>query len=54
MQYLTTIILINVSAGVGAYVVITINDLKQNRKMWEKAYTELATELELVRLGVMK
>lgn len=53
-QFLLGIIAINVSVGLGAYAVITINELKKSKTMWEKAYTELAIENELLKLGVMK
>lgn len=52
------LILIAIVAGglFGLLVAIVNTLMKKDNEilMWQKAYTELATELELTKLGVMK
>jgi uncharacterized membrane protein YjjB (DUF3815 family) len=38
-------------AGLLAYLVVSISQLKANKKMWEQAYTKLAIEFELSKAG---
>lgn len=46
-----TILLSSVIAGLFAYAVITISELKTSKKMWQEAYTKLAIEFELSKAG---
>jgi hypothetical protein len=46
-----TILLSSLFAGFLAYAVITISELKKNKKMWEQAYTELAIEFMVLKAG---
>jgi hypothetical protein len=44
------------AGGIGLLVAYVQQMMKMDNEilMWQKAYTELATELELTKLGVMK
>ena len=46
-----TILLSSVIAGLLAYAVITISELKTSKTMWQQAYTKLAIEFELSKAG---
>jgi hypothetical protein len=54
IQIALIILIPSLLAGALAYLVVSVSELKTNKKMWEQAYTKLATELELTKLGVMK
>jgi hypothetical protein len=47
LMYVSLIILVNVIAGLSAYAVITIKELKSSRAMWQQAYTSLSIQIEL-------
>ena len=47
----STILLSSVFAGLLAYAVITISELKTSKTMWQQAYTKLAIEFELSKAG---
>jgi hypothetical protein len=46
-----TILLSSLFAGLIAYAVITISELKKSKKMWEQAYTELAIQFMVLKAG---
>jgi hypothetical protein len=47
LMYVSLIVLANVIAGLSAYALITIKELKSSLAMWQQAYTSLCIETEL-------
>jgi hypothetical protein len=49
---MSLIILIpSILAGVLAYLVVSVTQLKTSKTMWQQAYTKLAIEFELSKAG---
>ncbi len=51
IQMALIILIPSLVAGALAYLVVSVSQLKANRKMWEQAYTKLAIEFELSKAG---
>lgn len=51
IQIALIILLPSLLAGALAYLVVSVTELKTNKKMWEQAYTKLAIEFELSKAG---
>ena len=51
IQIVLIILTPSILAGVLAYLVVSVTQLKTNKTMWQQAYTKLAIELELSKAG---
>ena len=51
IQTALIILIPSILAGAFAYLVVSVTQLKSNKKMWEQAYTKLAIEFELSKAG---
>ena len=51
IQIALIILIPSLIAGALAYLVVSVTELKANKKMWEQAYTKLAIEFELSKAG---
>ena len=51
IQMALIILLPSLLAGALAYLVVSVTQLRANKRMWEQAYTKLAIEFELSKAG---
>ena len=51
IQIALIILLPSLLAGALAYLVVSVTQLKANKRMWEQAYTELANEFMVLKAG---
>jgi hypothetical protein len=51
MQMALIILIPSILAGVLAYLVVSVTQLKTSKTMWQQAYTKLAIEFELSKAG---
>jgi len=51
IQIALIILIPSLVAGALAYLVVSVTELKKNKKMWEQAYTALAIEFMVLKAG---
>ena len=51
IQMSLIILIPSILAGVLAYLVVSVTQLKTSKTMWQQAYTKLAIEFELSKAG---